>query len=254
MSTPTVFFDIGATLITGPSLTPARQITAALGLNEEQRQRLDRHLLTASIDTPTALKALLKETYSLPEGTARDLARDVWRSQTDAPRAVPGGRELLTALQAAGIRYGFISNIWPPYAAAFRRLYGTLAETALQFFSFRLGLAKPDGRLFQQAADGAGLAPQACVMVGDSYEADMQPAMTLGFATVWLLHRPEAERVWLEKIQRGSLPAPWRVVPTLAALDVAAVTCFEKETPHETNTVGMSVHGGDPRPVAPGPA
>jgi len=226
MPSPTVFFDIGATLITGPALTPARQIAARLGLDEDQRRRLHQHLLTSSTGTSEALKTLLEERYSLPAGPAWELAQNVWRSQTDAPCAVPGGRELLAALQAAGIEYGFISNIWPPYAAAFQRLYGALAETALQFFSFRLGIAKPDVRLFQQAALRSR---RACVMVGDSYEADMQPAMKVGFATVWLLHRPEVERVWLEKIHRGVLPAPRRMVSALAALDVADVTCFEHQ-------------------------
>lgn len=224
MSTPVVFFDIGATLIAGPALTPAQQIAAALGFDDTARHRFDQRLLTSRLETPAALAALLTSACSVPEKMATDLATAVWQSQTEAPEVIQGGVELLSALRAAGVQYGFISNIWFPYAATFLQLYGPLAESRLTFFSFRLGVAKPDPDVFRQAVAAAGGMPQACVMVGDSYDSDMRPAIALGMRTVWILHRPEQEQTELKRIRRKKLSAPDKVVPFLAGLNVSMLT------------------------------
>lgn len=45
------------------------------------------------------------------------------------------------------------------------------------------GAPKPDPRMFLQAAAQLGVAPTACLMVGDDFEADIAPAQALGMAT-----------------------------------------------------------------------
>ncbi|OHX18088.1 HAD family hydrolase [Chromobacterium sphagni] len=45
------------------------------------------------------------------------------------------------------------------------------------------GVAKPDERIFQHALALAGHPPQACLMVGDDAERDIEPAQRLGMAT-----------------------------------------------------------------------
>ena len=223
MYTPVIFFDIGTTLITGPTLTPAQQIAKTLRLNDETQHQLERQLLTSIIETPAALMALLIGTYAVAETTAADLAATIWKSQSEKIKIVPGGIEILSQLRAKKIRYGFISNIWFPYATTFTRLYGALAETNLTFFSFRLGLRKPDLSFFQKAITSAGLNPQRCVMLGDSYRNDIHPAIALGMKTVWFLCRPEKERVSLEKIRQNALSAPHKIVPSLVGLDIAKI-------------------------------
>lgn len=43
------------------------------------------------------------------------------------------------------------------------------------------GARKPDAKFFQYALDLLGLAARDCVMIGDSLEADIEPARALGF-------------------------------------------------------------------------
>lgn len=216
-----VFFDVGATLIAGPPLTPARQIAAELGLDDATRRDLDRRLLTSMVRTPGVLAALLVSLYGVPTDLAMDLAAAVWQAQTEIPQMIEGGRELLSVLRTGDVQYGFISNIWFPYATTFARLYGPLADVELRFFSFRLGVAKPD--LVRQAVMAAGVAAAACVMVGDSYETDMQPAIALGMRTIWLLHRPEKEHVWSEKIAINRLHTPDRALVSIADIDMSTI-------------------------------
>jgi HAD superfamily hydrolase (TIGR01549 family) len=48
-----------------------------------------------------------------------------------------------------------------------------------------LGYMKPHEKCYQHALDEMGLAPEECVMVGDSLKADVQGAQTLGMTSVW---------------------------------------------------------------------
>ncbi len=226
MRTYIIFFDIGATLITGPALTPARQIAKTLGWSNRMRRQLEGQLLTSVIETPAALRALLVSAYAVSATRAKDLAAKIWLSQSKMIKPVPGAVNILLKLREKGVKYGFISNIWFPYASTFTRIYGNLAKTDLTFFSFRLGLRKPDLGLFQKAIDSTGISPQACLMLGDSYQNDMQPAMTLGMKTVWFLCRPEKERVGLTKIRQNVLPAPEKIVSSLVGLDLSQVVNF----------------------------
>lgn len=221
---PVVFFDIGATLIAGPAITPAQQIATALGLNDIAHQQLNRLLLTSRVETPVVLARMLAKTYSIPKRTATKLAIAVWRSQTEVPEAIIGGVELLSTLRTVGVQYGFISNIWFPYAATFYQLYGHLAESRFTFFSFYLGLTKPNLNIFRYAIAATGSLPQTCVMVGDSYNNDMYPATTLGMKTVWVLHRLEQELSKLKRVERKELPTPNHIVFSLTELDIITLT------------------------------
>lgn len=55
--------------------------------------------------------------------------------------------------------------------------------------SMDVGVAKPSPSLYTLAAMKAGLVPSRCVMIGDSYEADVQPALAAGFARAAFIHR-----------------------------------------------------------------
>lgn len=49
-----------------------------------------------------------------------------------------------------------------------------------------VGCAKPDPRIFQAAADAAGLAPEQILHVGDDAQLDAQAARETGMQAVWL--------------------------------------------------------------------
>lgn len=220
MSASVVFLDIGASLIEGPAQAPARFLAAALGLDESKRKKLDRHLLTTAIETPGELAELLTADYQAGHVEAEEAATAVWDTQKTGPSAIEGAAQLLASLRECGLRYGFVSNIWHPYAESFTRLFGPLAVSDLTVFSYRVGVAKPDAAIYRHALAAAGCRPEDCTMIGDSYDNDMAPALALGMKTVWMLHRPDKERAYLQGVERGELARPDVIAPSIATLVV----------------------------------
>jgi FMN phosphatase YigB (HAD superfamily) len=60
--------------------------------------------------------------------------------------------------------------------------------------SGRVGIAKPDPRLFQHALNWPGLDSKPAWMVGDNFESDIRPAAALGLSTAWLAPANEKSR------------------------------------------------------------
>ena len=221
MASPIVFFDIGASLVQGPALTPARFLAQRLGFDAAQRKRLDHHLLTTDITTPAALADVLTEGYGAAHDQAGPAAAAAWETQMHGPAVIEGARDCLAQLRRRRVRYGFISNIWHPYADSFARLFGVLAEGDVAVYSYRLGIAKPDLALYRYALAQAGCRPEECTMVGDSYDNDMAPAIALGMRTVWLLHRPDKEHTYIHNVEQGVLPQPDLTISSIADMTAA---------------------------------
>jgi putative hydrolase of the HAD superfamily len=129
------------------------------------------------------------------------------------PRAV----ETLCELQARGYRLGILSN-WDA------RLHSVLAQTGLRehfdavVISSEAGAEKPDTGIFRVAEAALGVAPAACLHVGDSRRHDLAGAQAAGWKAVIVRHDgPAAEAVEIEGLaalldglhgparQRGSL-------------------------------------------------
>lgn len=55
-----------------------------------------------------------------------------------------------------------------------------------QFFSEEMGCIKPMPQFFEKAVRDMGLAPQECLMVGDSLGSDVAGAAAVGMKTCWL--------------------------------------------------------------------
>jgi len=84
-------------------------------------------------------------------------------------------------------RLGVVSNFYGNldrilHDAGLLPLFATVADSS------RLGLFKPDQRIFKAALDAMAIAPRAALMVGDSLSKDCAPARALGMRTVWLRH------------------------------------------------------------------
>lgn len=61
-----------------------------------------------------------------------------------------------------------------------RNLFDILIDSTL------VGVKKPDPRIFQIALDRIGSYPSETIVVGDSYERDIEPAKKLGCKTIWI--------------------------------------------------------------------
>jgi FMN phosphatase YigB (HAD superfamily) len=222
-SRPVVFLDVGATLVGADVRGPASRIGDLLGLDRDRRRALRRALMTFDFSDALSLADYMVGSLGAEPGPAQVAASEIWLSQETDAYPLPGASEALGRLVAEGWRIGLISNIWRPYLESVRSHYGALFDTAiepgLRLFSFQLGYAKPDPRVFVEALRRAAVPAGGAVMIGDSYDEDIAPAATLGMGTVWVLTRPDDQAEATARVKAGSAPPPTLTVDSLDALD-----------------------------------
>lgn len=109
-----------------------------------------------------------------------------------------GARELLAELTRSGYTVGLITN-----GAAEHQLrkikameLDALIPPERQFVSGKVGIDKPDRRLFEYVNERTGTKPDACVYIGDSWRNDVVGALEAGWRVIWFNHRgaqPESD-------------------------------------------------------------
>jgi HAD superfamily hydrolase (TIGR01509 family) len=102
-----------------------------------------------------------------------------------AVAALRKSRDVLTALHDSGYRLAVVSNFYGNVAtlceeAGLTPMLEAVVDSAV------VGVGKPDPRIFRRALDRLQVAPDAAVMVGDSFDRDIRPARSLGMKTLWL--------------------------------------------------------------------
>ena len=105
-------------------------------------------------------------------------ARNLWRKR------IPGMFELVHELVERGIPVGIISNSEGRLAELLAEL-GEQAPFRVIIDSGRVGVDKPNPRIFQLTAEGMQTALSRIVHVGDAWEADVIGARTAGARAVW---------------------------------------------------------------------
>lgn len=215
-----VFLDIGATLVEGPDRGPAGRIRDKLGLDRAAGRALNKALMTHAWTDPAAVAAWVADNFALPFAAAIEAVSEIWSAQLVEAQPVHGAPEAVRRLREAGLRIGLVSNIWHPYLESARRHYReqfkAMSGTAPQLFSYVEGVAKPDATLYRRAIERTGCRPEDCVMIGDTYVADIEPALAAGMRTIWVLHRPDQERADLVHVLDGRAPKPTRTVESIA--------------------------------------
>jgi FMN phosphatase YigB (HAD superfamily) len=204
----TVFLDIGSTLLDGPPAGPAKRIAGSLGLGKESLPAIERLLFCTAVRDADELGQRLGHLFGVDSASAVDSVTALWNAQLQEAYALPGALEAIAGLKAAGIPRAYLSNIWPPFYARFEREFADEARGQPQFLSFQMGIMKPDPEIFRRALDSAGVSPGDAVMVGDTYNNDIMPAIALGMRTVWILHRPDKEKAALVRVVNREAPAP----------------------------------------------
>lgn len=96
-------------------------------------------------------------------------------------------REVLAALSGR-FKLGVVSNFYGNLdnilaEAGLARFFGTVGDSS------RVGIFKPDLRLFTHVLGELGALPGETAMVGDSLDKDCAPARKLGLTAIWLRHR-----------------------------------------------------------------
>jgi putative hydrolase of the HAD superfamily len=104
-------------------------------------------------------------------------------ARADAWRLYPETLEVLATLQSRDLLLGIISNFDS-------RLFGLLDGLGIAAFfnpvviSTQVGAAKPDAAIFTRALSYHRLRPDEALHTGDSYEADIRGAQSVGLAPV----------------------------------------------------------------------
>lgn len=182
-----VFFDIGDTLVCRPTVGPGRRIAEALGLSAEAARTITRLVFCEVFESPAALAARLRREFGLDASIDAAVAA-IWRAQEEEPVEVEGATALIAAAHAAGARVGVISNIWAPYAAGFRRACPAIVPLVESWhLSYQAGVAKPDRAFFAAGLAALGVTAAQAVMVGDSLDKDIRPALALGMQALWVV-------------------------------------------------------------------
>jgi putative hydrolase of the HAD superfamily len=98
---------------------------------------------------------------------------------------------LARELAAAGVRVGVVSNSEGRLAELFVEI-GIDDAFAAVIDSGRIGIEKPDARIFAQALDALGGTADRAVHIGDSWPADIVGALGAGWRAVWFGRRAGA--------------------------------------------------------------
>ena len=139
---------------------------------------------------------VVRETFkeSVPAEKMPALFDDLYNRFASATvwELAPRVRSHLEHLRAAGIRLGVLSN----WDSRLRSMLDDLdLGDAFDFLviSYDVGVEKPHPDIFQAALARAGSSPAETLLVGDSYETDIEAASRSGLATLWITSRAEHE-------------------------------------------------------------
>lgn len=125
-----------------------------------------------------------RDIFSTTPAQRREAAETIARFCDDyARRTLSVSRDVL---RRVGERHrlvlvsNFYGNLQSVLSAYGLDIFHAVVESA------RVGVRKPDPRIWQLGLDAAECAPQDAAVVGDSFGKDIRPAHSLGCHTIWL--------------------------------------------------------------------
>jgi HAD superfamily hydrolase (TIGR01549 family) len=201
-----IFFDFGDTLA---STTPSYLIRIATAMRTAGYPVLDKEFQTAYVTTDYEIYRRYKVQgaitpdeyrewffpilcrYLFLEGdpyAIRSNMREALREIQFERVALPGAVELLKFLKEKGFTLGIISNNDGRTEEkcdeiGIRRYFDIIAD------STKLGLTKPDSRIFHLVLDELKLSPSEAIHTGDLYGSDVMGGLNAGLDVIWLNKR-----------------------------------------------------------------
>jgi HAD superfamily hydrolase (TIGR01549 family) len=149
----------------------------------------------------------------VPRERAVELAAWLWDEQPRMNlwrKPIAGMIELVRELKRARVPLAIISNSEGRLAELVQEL-GWQAEFDVVVDSGRVGIDKPDPRIFHHACQTLGVEPAQLLHVGDAWEADVQGALGAGASAVWFDSRYR-ERALPERVFGAGTAAELREV------------------------------------------
>ena len=151
------------------------------GLPLAERTAAERDALYSAFDA----RVLKAASTQVEAATAREIVDTLMQTDYRPTLAVyPEAAQALTSLQAQGKQLGIISNMGQELPA----ITGSARPEGLFHLDSRpcgrAGFGKPDPRIFQWAAENAGVASTEAAHVGDQVENDVQGARDAGLLPI----------------------------------------------------------------------
>jgi len=149
----------------------------ALGVSTEGRPAQDRYtaylLEGLGLTAPEEIEAAVrfKRSYNPPAGLF--------------DCAIPGARDAIRGVKAAGLVAGVVSNSNGSVRALLDGA-GLAAELDFVIDSALVGVEKPDPRIFRLGLERAGVAPHEAVYIGDLYSIDVLGSRAAGLGSILL--------------------------------------------------------------------
>lgn len=208
-----VLFDLGGTIYDDAAYTRAL-LRAVREINPD----VDEHEFWAVYDagrtraSGSLRTAIANQFAGGDRKRVTTLARRYWEYLL--PDLYPDVKPTLKAL-ASKFKLGLVANSGEAALKALRRdgLYDLFTVIAL---AERVGVEKPNDKIFLYALEKAGVPPSRAVHVGNRLESDVRPAQRLGLRAVWLLRGDAPPAPTLDQ-----LAEPDAVITSLVGLPTA---------------------------------
>ena len=173
-------------------------------------EKFHRHYLDGQFTLDEARTARMKFLFAsfgidIDDATI-NAAAALYRQQHQANRALlPGALELLTALQPQA-RLGIVTNNSTVEQHEKLRALGIAHFFDTVVISEDAGFAKPDPRIFAIALERIGARAEESVFLGDSWQNDVQGALSAGIGAIWLNRIADKETPALERTASHFVP------------------------------------------------
>ncbi|KJR41339.1 HAD family hydrolase [Candidatus Magnetoovum chiemensis] len=213
--------DIGSTLINGPSISPKKQLQTIIDVpNPNGAAQIQNIIMKENLSTPQQVYERLKPLYPHIDDKTLQRIETLWREQEQSACEIDGATETVKFLKSKGLKICLISNIWTPYYNSFKLQCSEIAALAdNHILSFKEGITKPSKEMFTRALERLNCLACETLMIGDTYEDDIAPAIELGIKkTVWILCRPDKEINAVINIMNNKWKQPDFTIKTISDL------------------------------------
>lgn len=206
-----VVFDFGAVLFQWQPLQLLQACVPELAPDEAAARALAAQVFEsftpdsdwARFDLGLVAEDELAERIAARIGARPELVRRVIDAIPPHLQALPGSVGLLRALQAAGHRPYYLSNMPLSYAAHLERENAFIADFIDGVFSARVGLMKPQPEIFALAEQRFGLQPADTLFI-DDHAGNVEAARSRGWQALRFVDAAQCER---DLRHTGWLPA-----------------------------------------------
>ena len=138
--------------------------------------------------------------FALPSDLGRTLLQDYRAGFPGACVLFPDAGRTLSALRAAGLKLGLITNGSVRMQSAKLKCLALTPAFDTILISDAEGISKPDPEIFRRALERLGTNPEQAVFVGDHPEVDIAGARSAGMQAVW-----RRDRAWSRMVEADAI-------------------------------------------------